>query len=541
MILRTGADRALTQKNDFNLGLSSISHDATLVAFQSYGRGCDGEEGGRPALCLVSTSENGVQTPKLVFESEDIIEIAPMSWSPDGRSIAVTLRRADRTAQVGLVSVADGSLRVLQSVDWRAPTRIVFSPDGKDLAFDLPVSDSSDDRHIAIRAVDGSRGLNAIEHPSQNVVMGWTADGSQLLFASDRGGTVGLWTQPFAERQPKGMAYLIRPDVGGNWSLGVTRDGSLYFGVRKNQRDISVTTLDLESGKQPTSPARPIRRFVGTNIMPEWSSDGRHLAYVSQRGFDPTNNNGRIIGIHDITTGEERELRPRLLYLGPLAWSPDGATLLTAGTDVKGRSGVFSVDARTGDVSLLVAGTVGAYPQWSPDGKRVFYRSLEQTPSTPSTDSNLVEREIASGAERTIVSGRFAVFSVSPDGRSIALTLGANQGPGAIVQVRVDTGEMQDLLRASGAERLAPYVAPQWTPDGRAVLVHKRTPNELWLVPTTGSPARKLDLDVREWSFGPVGQFSVHPDGRRIAFLSGNISNEVMVLENFLPASRGTR
>ena len=92
--------------------------------------------------------------------------------------------------------------------------------------------------------------------------------------------------------------------------MGVTRDGALYFGVRKNGRDISVTTLDLETGTQPTSPARPIRRFVGTNLMPDWSSDGRHLAYVSQRGFDPTNNNGRIIGIHDITTGEERELRP---------------------------------------------------------------------------------------------------------------------------------------------------------------------------------------------------------------------------------------
>ncbi len=171
--------------------------------------------------------------------------------------------------------------------------------------------------------------------------MGWTPDGSQLLFASDRGGTVGLWAQPFSRRRPQGAARLVRADIGGTWSLGMTRDGSLYFGVRKNDRDISVTTVDLQTGKQLTSPVRPIRRFVGTNVMPDWSSDGKYLAYVSQRGFNPTNNNGRIIGIRDMATGEERELHPSFCIFGPIKWSPDGKALLTAGTDIKGRSGVF--------------------------------------------------------------------------------------------------------------------------------------------------------------------------------------------------------
>ncbi len=109
--------------------------------------GCDGK-GSHAALCLVSTSGNGL--PKRIVESEDILEIAPMAWSSDGRMIAVSLRRQDRTAQVGLVTMADGSVRVLQTVDWRGPTRIFFSPDGRDLAFDLPVSDSSDDRSITL-------------------------------------------------------------------------------------------------------------------------------------------------------------------------------------------------------------------------------------------------------------------------------------------------------------------------------------------------------------------------------------------------------
>ena len=354
--LRTGTDRALTQTNDFNVGLSAISMDATLVAYQSYAEGCDGK-GKHGALCIVSRAGN--TPPKTIVESEEIREIAPMAWSPDGRTIAVSLRREDRTAQIGLVTMADGSVRVLQTVDWRGPNRIFFSPDGRDLVFDLPASDNSEDRFITMVAVDGSRAATVVEHPSRNIAMGFTPDGSQLLFASDRGGTMGLWEQPLDARRPKGAPRLLRSDLGGFWSLGVTKEGSLYYGIRKHDRDVSVMTMDLQAGKALTAPERLIQRFVGTNAMPDWSNDGEHLAFVSQRGFDPTNNTGRIVGIRNMTTGEEREIRPSLLYLGAISWSPNRETLLTSGTDLKGRPGVFAIDARTGETSLVVASPHG--------------------------------------------------------------------------------------------------------------------------------------------------------------------------------------
>ena len=531
--LRTGTDRPVADRPDFNIGLSAISRDAALVAYQAHGGGCDGK-GKFPALCLVSLAQSERPTSSVLVMSEDIIEIAPMAWSADRRTIAVSLRRQDRTAQVGLVSVPDGSVRVLQSVDWRGPTRIFFSPDGRDLVFDLPANDTTDDRNIVVLSVDGSRALTAVEHPSQNIAMGWTPDASELLFASDRGGTMGLWAQPFAGGRPQGASHLIRGDLGGAWSLGVTTDGALYFGVRKNDRDISIATVDLETGKQLASPVRPIRRFVGTNIMPDWSNDGRYLAYVSQRGFNPTNNNGRLIGIRDMTAGAERELHPKLLYMGPISWSPDDRTLLTAGTDIKGRSGVFTIDARTADVAFVVAGTVGAAPQWSGDGKRVFYRAQAEGERV----SRLIERDLITGAERLIYTGNFAVFSVSPDGRSIALIVGdiRNAHGDAVIEIDVQSGASRDLLRGGVSERFAPYIAPRWTPDGRAVLVRKRSPNELWLVPTAGALPRRVEFDAADLVFGQVAQFSVHPDGRRIAFLSGSLTSEVVVLENFLPA-----
>jgi Tol biopolymer transport system component len=386
-------------------------------------------------------------------------------------------------------------------------------------------------------AVDGSRGSTVVQHPGQDVVSGWTPDGSALLFASDRSGSTSLWLQPLSDRQPRGAPRLIRGGLGGFMSAGVTRNGALYLSVDVSQRDVSVTALELATGKEARAPVRPIQQFVGTNVMPDWSPDGRHLAYVSQRSG--LRNSGRIIGIRDMRTGDERALRPALSYFGPIDWAPDGDLFVTAGTDLKGRSGVFTIDARTARSSLIVDTSINAYPKWSSDGRRMFYRKTGQQRYT---DVSIVERDLVSGTERTVARGAFGAFSVSPDGTSIAAPMGgiATASARVLAGIRVDTGEVRELMRVGPSERFPPYVAPQWTPDGRAVLVRKRSPNELWLVPLGGTP-RKLDVDVREWSFGAVGQMSVHPDGRQVAFLTGRLSSEVMVLENFLPPVSSTR
>jgi Tol biopolymer transport system component len=405
--------------------------------------------------------------------------------------------------------------------------------------FDLPEGDDTNQRDVFSLALDGSHGGPVVVHPGDDVVMGWTPDATELLFASDRGGTIGLWAQRFQDRRTDGHPRLIRGSIEGRWSLGVTTKGSLYFGVRRNDRDISITSFDFSTGKQLAPPARPIRRFVGTNAMPDWSRDGRYLAYVSQRGFNPTNNAGRMISVRDTTSGEERDLYPKLVYFGQIRWSPDGGSLLMSGTDIKGRDGIFVVNARTGDVSVVAEANRGANPQWAPDGRHIFYRRGN---SDPYAGADLIERDLATNEERLVVHADFAAFAVAPNGRSIVTIVGdLAKGFGtAIVQFDIESGRKTELLTASVSEQYPPYVAPQWMPSGNAVVVHKRVPNELWLVPTTGEPPRRINLDVREWSFGPVGQFSLASDGERIAFVSGSLSGEVMVLENFLPP-RGMR
>jgi Tol biopolymer transport system component len=165
----------------------------------------------------------------------------PMDWSPDGRMIAVSLHRRDQSAQIGIVSVPDGFLRVLKSVSWRGPTRIFFSPNGREIGFDLPASETSDQRDIFVLAVDGRREVPAVVHPSQDVMMGLSPDGQNVLFTSDRrDGSMGLWALPMAEGMPRGGPALVKASIGTGWSLGVSnsRARALMAGGPQDRRPV---------------------------------------------------------------------------------------------------------------------------------------------------------------------------------------------------------------------------------------------------------------------------------------------------------------
>ena len=541
--LAGGADRPLTVGSNCD-GVPVISRDGTLVAYNTYGSGYCGHGA---ELRLVSVHGSGVPASRLLFENADVESITPMDISPDNRSIVITLARRDGSKQIGLVATETGAMRVLKSVDWRGPTRMFFSPDGRDLAFDLPANDTSNQRDVFVLAVDGSREIPAVVHPGNDVVMGWAPDGTQLLFASDRrSGAMALWAQAFQDRRPQGAPVLVTESINSDWSMGVTSTGALYLGVAVSDRDIAVVSIDVATGRQTGSPARPIQSFFGTNFEPAWSPDGKSLAYVSWRGYRPISGDPRILAIRSVDTGDTRELRPNLAYFDQLSWAPDGRALVTGGIDVKARSAVFRVDSRTGDVTTIVPlpqGFETSFPQWSPDGTRIYYRFplKEGVRSEGLTGRNVtfMERTLASGQEREVARGDLGGISLSPDGRWIAAHKAdpSSAQSQTVVLIPVQGGETKELFRSS--EPIQPWDDMPWTPDGRGVLVRRGIApgeQELWFVPMAEGLPRKLDVDMNGWVPGNWGVISLHPDGRQIAFTTGKKTAEVWVLENFLPA-----
>ena len=247
-----------------------------------------------------------------------------------------------------------------------------FSPDGRYIAYDYPPQEDSDNRDIFLLAADGRREIPLVEHPADDVLLGWTPDGNNILFASDRSGSMGAWILRVADGKPQGSPELVKQDIGQVQPIGFTRTGSYYYGLEIGTSDVYTAEFDLAAGRVLTQPQKATRRYAGSNFSPAWSLDGQFLACLSRRGQDRA-----VISIRSNKTGEERDLSPNLLDVwGPIRWSPDGRSILVPGKDKKIQHGLFLVDVQTAKVTSILPSEMGSEisnPAWFPDGKRLLY------------------------------------------------------------------------------------------------------------------------------------------------------------------------
>ena len=415
----------------------------------------------------------------------------------------------------------------------------MFSPDGKYIAYDFPPAEDSPERDIYLLAADGSREVRLVEHAADDYLLGWMPDG-RILLASDRSGTTDAWTLPVSEGKAQGVPELLKKELGSVFSLGLTRAGSLYYGLRVSGPDVYTVSLDPQTGKVAGTPSRVAQHFIGTNSDPDWSPDGRRLAYVSER-FSPGSMVGaRVLCITDLQSGLRRELPLRLGYVARPRWSPDGGRILIKANDEKGRLSFFVVDADTGRTTLLIRRQGLAVARWSQDGKTVFVVIHEDaTANKTEAVSWIVAKDVETGVEREIFretasaggAGDALVnnLTVSPDGRLLAFTVSRNRSQ-LVMVVPSEGGDPHEIFRidlSSSGFRIPNGAGLAWTPDGREILFVKAVVGELWALPAEGGEPRPLGMRMKN-----LGNLALHPDGRQIAFQSGSGALEVWALEN---------
>jgi Tol biopolymer transport system component len=541
--LTTGENRLITSDADgdnASVGLSVVSPDCRQIAYTWHAKD-------KPVELRIVTL-NGAKPRTLTHFGSDTEYVQFSRWSSDGKQIPAVIYMKNKRSQIVLISAADGSIRVLlESPQWRSPGNISLSPDGRYFVYDMPAREGASDHDIFSLPVDGGKELALVQHPADDYGPVWTPDGRMVLFASDRMGSVGFWAIPAMGGKPVGPPVLVKRDIGQlSSAIGFTRDGSYYYAVSTAMEDVYVAEMDSATGRIPRPPVRLPERYVGSNMGPVWSPDGRYLAYNSRRGREFIGPGALTIVIRSAETGEERDLSTKLIQIAPVSWFPDGKSLLVPVYEDEKQEKVafYRVDVRTAEASLIRGGFAeDAYSSaLSPDGSAIFYRQNED-----SKTSVILAYRIKSGKVEEFYQvtppQRIGQLSVSQDGRQLAFGVGDVRSSVALRTMPTSGGEPRELLRIQSPENLVYSffgMGQAWTPDGRYLLAMRSTKgriSELLRVPAAGGEAQKTGLVMER-----ISHLSVHPDGRRIAFDSGIRGNhEIWVMEDFLPALKSAR
>lgn len=483
----------------------------------------------------------------MVLHNEEVRYLQPFAWSPDGKQILTLVTRRDGTHQIVLIAVSDGSMRILKSLGWRYPIKMGFSPDGRTVAYDVPVRPDSADRDIFILSVDGRREIPLVQHPAIDYGPVWTPDGKAVLFASDRRGNTDLWAIQVAEGKPQGMPRLLKPDMGNVMPLGFSRDGSYYYGVRTGTEDVHVAELNPQTAELSRPPTRLTERFVGSNLAGAWSPDGRQVAYVSRRSPLLEAPGSMAVVIRSLETGVERDFFSALSLSGfrpVIRWFPDGQSLLLAASDNRGRQSLHRMNVQTGTITLVGTGlgTPGFMfqpPAISADGRTVYYFRVNVETRTQS----IMAYDIDTGRENEVFRSTQGLLSLALSKNGERLAFLTSIPDNTLYLMQAGGGTPRELLRRErDDERVSPN-GIEWTHDDRFILLVRSRQNEpaatrdqLWRIPSDGGEPQKV-FSMEGLSFP-----SVDPDGRRLVFTAGQRAlSDVWVMENVLPQLKATR
>jgi len=468
-------------------------------------------------------------------------------WSPDGRQILAVVYSEKGDPSFSLISVSDGSIRHIKKTGLPAGFmngQMRFSPDGRSIAFDLR-------NDIDLLSTDGKTEGPLVRHPANERLLGWTPDGNHILFASDRSGSIDAWILPVTEGRPGGEAELLRKDIGEISPLGLTRDGAFFYGHGKDTQKIYLASLERKAGAFRATYQRVELPYEGRNHAPEYSPDGKRLAYIRQAV--PRMDGSNALYVFSPETGEEKKTALNLQQVSSVAWAPDGSSIMISGFDEM-RTFIGRIDPGTGEIKEIfpsdkdVREELYMAPAWSPDGQIVYcIHGVQLTTAEPSL--SIIAKDLSTGRTWDVYKMNapfnFPMISVSPDGQWLAALehpRGTNPNKEKILMaISTENGKARELCRfVSGTGNV---VQPRWSADGRYIFFPGLRKGEerwdIWYVPIEGGEPRKLGLALHE-----INYISPLSDGSRIVFSSMGPTvhgPEVWVMENFLPKSPGKK